>query len=54
MRISSPNFSGRTPPDKDMYRACLQAKGYQRVDGGQWEAFATEHRTSDRPEAPSR
>lgn len=25
--------------DKDMYRACLRARGYERVEGGQWEGF---------------
>jgi hypothetical protein len=32
-------YSDKVRIDDDLYRACLQARGYQRVEGGQWEGL---------------
>jgi hypothetical protein len=30
---------GEVKSDKDLYRACMRARGYQLIDGGHWRGF---------------
>jgi hypothetical protein len=30
---------GEAKSDKDLYRACMRARGYQLIDGGHWRGF---------------
>lgn len=32
-------FREEAKTDKDLYRACMRARGYQFVEGGQWRGF---------------
>ena len=36
---SGGSTSSETKVSKELYRTCLQAKGYQLVQGGQWEGL---------------